>query len=296
MYIYPLVVILRSLFGIDMICHVLGISKSSFYAWQRSETYVLKAEKSKKADEVKEIFEEHRKRYGARRIVADLQEKGYKIGRYQVRSLMKQQDLVAIQPKSFVPKTTDSRHKMGRCPNLLLDENGERKQATRPFEVLVGDITYIPLQNRDFLYLATFQDMFTRVVLGWELMATMPADLAIMALQKAVDRRKLPQDMIVHTDGGGQYASNNFRKLLKTHDFKQSMTRIDNHYDNAMGESFFSRSKAEMLQNGAFANFEDAYSEIFEYIEIYYNKKRRHSGINYDFPERFEKKCLENLN
>jgi putative transposase len=74
------------------------------------------------------------------------------------------------------------------------------------------------------------------------------------------------------------------------------MTRKDNHYDNAMGESFFSRSKAEMLQNGAFANFEDAYSEIFEYIEIYYNKKRRHSGINYDFPERFEKKCLENLN
>jgi transposase InsO family protein len=281
------------MFGIDLICSVLGLSKSSFYAWQRLETYVLKAEKAKKAVEVKEVFECHRKRYGTRRIVAELSEKGHKLGRHQVRSFMKQQGLVAIQPKSFVPKTTDSRHQLGRSPNLLLDENGERKQASRPFEVLVGDITYIPLQNGDFLYLATFQDMFTRVVLGWELMVTMTADLVIKALQKALDRRKLPKGMIIHTDGGGQYSSNRFRQMLKAHDFQQSMTRKNNHYDNAMGESLFSRSKAEMLQNGAFSTFEDAYSEVFEYIEIYYNKKRRHSGINYNFPERFEKKCLE---
>ncbi len=293
MAIYGLVSKLRSMFGIDLLCSVLELSKSAFYAWQRSATYVLKAEKSKKAEAVKVVFEEHRKRYGARRIVVELQEKGHEMGRYQVRSLMKHQNLVALQPKSFVPKTTDSRHQMGRSPNLLLDETGKRKGANRPFEVLVGDITYIPLQNGDFVYLATFQDMFTRVVLGWELMATMPAELATKALQKAIDRRKLPKNMIVHTDGGGQYASNRFQQLLKAHDFAQSMTRKDNHYDNAMGESFFSRTKAEMLQNGAFANFEDAYSEIFEYIEVYYNKKRRHSGIDYDFPERFEKKCLD---
>lgn len=285
---------MRSFFTIDLICNVLDIQKSSFYAWRRKETYVLKEGKDKKAVEVKAIFTEHRRRYGARRIVAELQEKGYKIGRYQVRSLMKKQELLAIQPKSFVPKTTNSQHKMGRSPNLLLDENGERKKPTRPYEILVGDITYIPLQNGDYLYLATFQDMYTRVVLGWELMNTMPTELTIRALQKAIDRRKLPKDMIVHTDGGGQYASHRFRQLLKAHDFKQSMTRKDNHYDNAMGESFFSRSKAEMLEGSKFANFEDAYSEIFEYIEIYYNKKRRHSGIKNDFPERFEKKCLGN--
>ncbi len=285
---------MRSFYGIDVLCQVLNLSKSAYYAWQRSDTYILRAEKAKKADEIKEVFKEHRKRYGARRIVADLREKGYQIGRYQVRTLMKKQDLVAIQPKSFVPKTTDSKHKLGRSPNLLLDHNGERKGVTRIYEVLVGDITYIPLQNGSFIYLATFQDMYTRVVLGWELMHTMPTDLAIKALQKAINRRNLPKGMIVHTDGGGQYASNRFRQLLKAHDFKQSMTRKDNHYDNAMGESFFSRSKAEMLENGAFANFEDAYSEIFEYIEVYYNKKRRHSSIGYDFPERFEKKCLEN--
>jgi putative transposase len=287
---------LRNFFSIDLICSVLDVSKSSFYAWRRSETYVLKETKLEKSKEVKETFREHHRRYGARRIVADLQEKGYKIGRYQARSLMKKQGLIAIQPKSFVPKTTNSQHGMGRSPNLLLDENGVRKKATRPYEILVGDITYIPIQGGKFLYLATFQDMCTRVVLGWELMDTMPTELVIKALQKAIDRRNLPKGMIVHTDGGGQYASHRFRQLIKAHDFEQSMTRKNNHYDNAMGESFFSRSKAEMLEDGVFANFEDAYSEIFEYIEVYYNKKRRHSGLNYDFPERFEKKCLENPN
>lgn len=292
--IYQLVVILRSFFTIDLICSVLEIQKSSFYAWQRKETYVLKEAKDKKAVEVKSVFEVHRKRYGARRIVADLQEKGHKIGRFQVRSLMKKQDLVAIQPKSFVPKTTNSKHQLGRSPNLLLNENGNRKKPTQPYEILVGDITYIPLQNGEYLYLATFQDMFTRVVLGWELMDTMPTQLTINALQKAIDRRKLPKGLIVHTDGGGQYGSHRFRQLLKAHDFLQSMTRKDNHYDNAMGESFFSRSKAEMLEGGKFANFEDAYTEIFEYIEVYYNKNRRHSSLKYDFPERFEKRYWEN--
>ncbi len=286
--------ILRSFFCIDLICSVLEVSKSSFYAWQRKETYVFKEAKEKKAAEVKDVFTEHRKRYGARRIVADLQEKGYKIGRFQVRSMMKKQELRAIQPKSFVPKTTNSKHNLGRSPNLLLDENGNRKKPTRPLEILVGDITYIPLQNGEYLYLATFQDMYTRVVLGWELMSEMPTQLTINALQKVINRRKLPKGLIIHTDGGGQYGSHRFRQLLKAHDFKQSMTRKDNHYDNAMGESFFSRTKAEILEDGKFANFEDAYTENFEYIEVYYNKNRRHSSLNNDFPERFEKNYFEN--
>lgn len=286
--------ILRSFFGIDLICSVLELSKSSFYAWQRNETYVLKESKEKKAAAVKEVFTEHRRRYGARRIVADLQEKGYNIGRFQVRSMMKKQNLHAIQPKSFVPKTTNSKHNLGRSPNLLLAENGERKKPTRPLEILVGDITYIPLQNGEYLYLATFQDMYTRVVLGWELMDSMPTQLAINALQKAINQRKLAKGLIIHTDGGGQYGSNRFRQLLKAHDFNQSMTRKDNHYDNAMGESFFSRIKTEILEGGKFANFEDAYTEIFEYIEVYYNKKRIHSSLNNDFPERFEKRYWEN--
>jgi putative transposase len=130
--------------------------------------------------------------------------------------------------------------------------------------------------------------MFSRVIVGWELADHMRSSLVENALKKAIDRKPLSKGLIVHSDGGGQFASDSFRSLLKRHEFLQSMTRKDSHYDNAMGESLFSRFKAELLQKGAFNSFEDAYTEIFEYIEVYYNRKRRHSAIGYEIPENFE--------
>ncbi len=205
---------------------------------------------------------------------------------------MRIQNLKAIQPKSFVPKTTDSNHNFGRNANLLLD----RAPPIQPNEVFVGDITYIPLADGSFLYLATWLDMFSRVIVGWDLDANMRSSLVINALTKSIDRRNLKSGLIIHTDGGGQYASEDFRKLIKKHKFCQSMTRKNNHYDNAMGESLFSRFKAELIQKGTFLNFDDAYTEIFEYIEIYYNRKRRHSGINYEIPTEFEEKFRRQSN
>ena len=269
-----------------LLCTILDISFSSFYAWKRAETHVMSQTKVKLTEQVKEVFEEHRKRYGAIRISKELQAQGVKIGRHQARTLMKKQGLVAIQTKSFVPKTTNSNHNFGRSPNLLL----ERVAQTTPNEVFVGDITYIALVDGSWLYLATWQDMFSRKIVGWDLAENMRSILIINALNKAIKQRKLPKGLIVHSDGGGQYASDDFRNLLKKYDFLQSMTRKDNHYDNAMGESLFSRFKAEVMQKGAFLNFDDAYTEIFEYIEIYYNQKRRHSGINYEIPDKFEEK------
>lgn len=294
--IYQLIVMLSNIYSISLILNVLGISKSSFYAWKKQETYELKPEKSLKSEQVKAVFSEHRRRYGSRRITAELQEQGVKIGRHQVRTLMKKQQLVAIQPKSFVPKTTNSMHGLGRSPNLLLHADESYRKATKPHEIFVSDITYIPLLGGDFLYLATFQDMYTRVIVGWELMKNMTTQLVINALQKSISRYSLPKGLIIHSDGGGQYAAHRFKQLLLAHDFLSSMTRKDNHYDNAMGESLFSRFKAELLEKGTFEKFEDAYTEIFEYIELYYNKKRRHSSINNDFPERFEKRFFENQN
>ncbi len=199
---------------------------------------------------------------------------------------MQQQDLLAIQPKRFVPRTTNSNHRLGRSPNLLLD----RPAPSRPGEVVAGDITYIPLTNGSFLYLACWQDMFSRVVVGWELADHMRSILVENALKKAINHKKLPKGLLVHSDGGSQYACGSFRNLIQQHQFLQSMTRKDNHYDNAMGESLFSRFKAELLEKGAFESFDDAYTEIFEYIEVYYNRKRRHSAIRYDIPELFEQK------
>lgn len=283
---YPVITILSNQHAVRELCEALGVSFSGYYAWKRGQSHVPSAAKMERAEQVKAVFTEHRRRYGAVRIGKELEARGLKMGRYQIRTLMKAQELVAIQPKSFVPKTTDSKHGLGRSPNLLLD----RPAPKVPNEVLVGDITYIPLLDGSFLYLAAWQDQCSRKIVGWELMDTMPTDLVIKALQKAIDRRALPKGLIVHSDGGGQYAAHRFRQLLAAHDFQSSMTRKDNHYDNAMAESLFSRFKAELLEKGAFANFEEAYTEIFEYIEIYYNRKRRHSGIDYQIPEQYESK------
>lgn len=287
MILYGVVLKLSFLYPVRLICQVLGVCFSSFYSWKRGESYVLSEKKQELATRVKAVFKEHKSRYGALRIQEELKSQGVKIGRYQVQSLMKKQALKAIQPKSFIPKTTNSNHDFGRSPNLLLDRDAPKK----PNEVFVGDITYIPMADGSWLYLATFQDMVSRKIVGWELTDNMRTELVVSALQKAIDRRSLPKGLIIHSDGGGQYASDDFKELLKKKGFLSSMTRKNNHYDNAMAESLFSRFKAELLQKGCFMSFEDAYTETFEYIEVYYNRKRRHSGIGYDIPDLYEEKC-----
>jgi transposase InsO family protein len=287
--VYKVIGILSAQYSVRVLCVVLSVCFSSFYAWKRGESYTFSIEKTKRSERVKTVFEEHRRRYGAIRVSKELQSQGFRIGRHQTATLMKAQGLVAIQPKSYVPKTTNSTHHLGRNQNLLLD----RAAPSCPNEVFVGDITYIPMADGSFLYLATWQDIFSRRIVGWELGDNMRSWLVIKALEKAINRRDLPKDLIVHSDGGGQYASEEFRKLLRKHGFLQSMTRRDNHYDNAMAESLFSRFKAELIGKGAFKYFEDAYTEIFEYIEIYYNRKRRHSGIHYEIPEQFEQKWTQ---
>lgn len=196
---------------------------------------------------------------------------------------MRQQQLKAIQPRSFVPRTTNSKG-VRRSDNLLLD----RPVPQMPGEVLIGDITYIPLKEGRFAYLAIWQDMYTRQIVGWELAMNMRSSVVINALKKALGLRKYAKGLIVHSDGGGQYDADDYRELLNVWKFLSSMTRKDNHYDNAMAESFFSRIKAELLENGLFDCFEDAYTEIFDYMETYYNAKRRHSSLNYLTPDEYE--------
>lgn len=277
-------------YGVRLLCSVLSVCFSAFYAWRRGETHVSSESREGHARQVRLVFEEHRRRYGARRISHELKSRGILVGRRQVSMLLREQSLMALQPKSYVPRTTDSRHGLGRSPNLLLD----RAAPIRPNEVFLGDITYIALADGSFLYLATWLDMYSRKIVGWELFDHMRSELVVNALKKAIARRNLLRGLIVHSDGGGQYASKEFKELLAEHGFQSSMTRRNNHYDNAMGESLFSRFKAELMQKGAFCSFEDAYTEIFEYIEIYYNTKRRHSGINYEIPEQFEQKWEQN--
>lgn len=277
-------------------CNVLGVSQSAFYNFVNGKSYTPSEERLLLSFEVRQIFDFHQKRYGSLRILEDMKELGYDIGIYKIRSLMKEQGLKAIQPKQFVPKTTQTDPSLVRSPNLLLDEKNLPKA---PNKVIVGDITYLPSKEYGYtqwLYLAVWMDLFSRKIVGWYVDEFMKESLVIMALQQVLRNRQPPKGLIVHSDGGSQYGSTNFRTIIGANQFRQSMTRKDNHYDNAHVESLFSRFKAEVLDQGIFQGLENARFRVFEYIEGYYNTIRRHSACGQISPNKFEEQFWNNYN
>ena len=194
---------------------------------------------------------------------------------------MAQTGLVAIQPKSFKPRTTESRHKLGYSPNLLL-EGVEVEQIN---QVWVGDITYIPLPTT-FAYLATLMDLYSRKIIGWSLDLNMEEPLVIAAIRQAIKARQPTKGLIHHTDRGGQYAGKKYRKILARPGMLQSMSRAGDCYDNAFMESCFGTIKTE-LEMTDYQSRGQARKEVARYI-LYYNFERRHSGIDYCKPAQFE--------
>lgn len=273
-------------YSIRVLCEVLEVNRSCYYAWQKGHTYRITDKHKTMEKQVIDVFHQHKRRYGARRIVAELRNQGVKLSRYKARKLLDGNGLKAIQPRSFVPKTTDSRHTYRISPNLLK----ERPAPVAVNEAWVGDITYIPMADGSFRYLSVWMDLFSRKIVGWELQDHMRESLVIASLRKAIGCRKIKPGLLIHSDRGGQYAGTRFRQILdRYHKMLQSMSDADNPYDNAYMESFFSRFKAELLEGSAFRNAEDARSKIFEFIEMYYNPVRLHSSIGYLSPNAFEK-------
>jgi putative transposase len=209
-----------------------------------------------------------------------------RIGRATVQKVMRRENLRAIQPRSFKPPTTDSKHGLPICANLL--QNGVNAPTSKG-EVFVGDITYLRLRDGSFCYLACLQDKFTRRIVGWKVSERMTAQFVIDVFNQARRRGIIGKEAIIHTDQGSQYASVEYRRLLYIGGFRQSMSRKGNCYDNAQAESFFSRFKAELVEDGIFESVEEARSEVFSYIEGYYNRIRLHSGLGYQSPLEFEK-------
>lgn len=278
-----------------MQCRVLEVSRSGYYGWRSGQTHQMKETSKKMEQKIIDTFREHKRRYGSRRIAKTLQSPEEKVSRYKAGKVLRKYGLKAIQPRSFVPKTTDSRHTYKISPNLLLD----RAMPQKPNEVWVGDITYIPLAGGNWCYLSAWMDLFSRRIIGWQLDDNMQETLVTAAFKKAIAGRKIQRGIIVHSDRGGQYAGNVFRKMIADKQMLQSMSRADNPYDNAFMESCFSRFKAELLQDGIFETIEDARTEIFEYVEMYYNTQRIHSSLNYQSPGTCEKKyyyCLTQEN
>lgn len=274
-------------FPVRGLCQACTVSPASYYRAVKAKT--LTGTKVELGAAVEEVFWRHSRRYGSRRIAAELQAEGHRSGRHKVRRLMREQGLKAIQPKSFVPRTTESGHCLGYSPHLLLEQ---RLPPPKPGQVVVGDITYLPIAGGTWAYLATWMDLYSRKVVGWALADNMEEGLIIEAFEMVWRRRPLPAGAIVHSDRGGQYAGKRFRHLLHKHGLRQSMSRAAETYDNAFAESLFSRYKAELLEGGVFPGVEEARLETFNYIDGYYNRIRRHSSLGYVSPEEYERKFV----
>ncbi len=231
---------------------------------------------------IADIFWMHKRRYGARRIAVELGAMGKACGVDRVARLMKTLDLKAIQPKSFKPKTTDSRHSLGYSPNLL--QSAPPPQDIN--QIWVGDITYVPLRNGVTAYLALLMDLFSRRIVGWELAPHMTEELVLSVLRQAIRNRQPQPKLIHHTDRGGQYAGHQYRSVLRRAEIWQSMNRPANCYDNAFMESCFGTIKTE-LELTEYHNIATARREIASYL-AYYDLERLHSKLNYLAPCAFE--------
>lgn len=265
---------------------MMKVSRTAYYAWAARGKEPPQRQASVAAA-VKNKFYFHKSRYGSRRVSGELKDEGVSAGRYLVSRVMREEGLVAKGPRPFKPRTTDSRHTRNASPNLL------KEAANTAFgagEVLVGDITYLPVAGGGFCYLAMFQDVRTKRIVGWSVRTRMTATLVTEALQMALRRGFVKRNAIIHTDRGSQYASHEFRQLLKRCHLRQSMSGKGNCYDNAQAESFFSRFKTE-IEAKIFGSAEEARREAFDYIDCYYNRIRRHSTLGCKIPE-FERRLI----
>jgi putative transposase len=267
---------------VSVLCETLDISRSAYYDWRLNECSRRARRDNRLRPMIRSIFREHKRRYGARRIAFELAERGETCSRRRVSRLMEEMELVAIQPKSFQPRTTDSRHALGYSPNMLLDAPPPEASD----QVWVGDITYVPLSGGDFLYLALLMDRYSRRIVGWDLQDHLREPLVLAALRAAIRIRRPLPGLVHHTDRGGQYAGIEYRSMLARARMLQSMSRANDCYDNAFMESCFGSLKTE-LEMRAYANASVARKEIPDYIR-YYNTRRRHSALKYLTPEEFE--------
>lgn len=276
-------VVLEGGIAVQSVCETLQVSRSGFYAWRGERETAHGRRDQELLPLVREVFWEHKRRYGARRIAMELKSRGEPCGVARASRLLKTQGLQAIQPKSYRPRTTESRHRLGYSPNLLLD----RAEPTRINEVWVGDITYIPLREKSFGYLALLLDRFSRRIVGWEFSEGMSEALTLPALRQAIRTRQPAAQLIHHTDRGGQYAGQRYRGVLRRAAMRQSMSRAGNCYDNAFLESCFGTIKTELemveYEDGAAAR-----RELAAYF-AYYDLERRHSALGYLTPYEFEK-------
>jgi putative transposase len=271
---------------VNVMCDILDVTRSGFYAAIDRPASARQIRQEQLVEKIRQLHADSNQLYGSPNITADLKESGERVTRKTVARLMKLEGIRSTVSRKFRPRTTDSRHDCPVASNLL-DRDFEAK---RPNQKWCVDITCIPT-DQGTLYLAGVMDLCTRKIVGWSMADHMRASLCLDALEMAILHQRPTVGLIHHSDRGVQYACEDYQAMLEKHRIECSMSRVGNCYDNAMMESFWGSYKQESLYqqpNGRFISLEQARRKTFEYIEIFYNRKRRHSSIGYQSPEQFE--------
>ena len=268
-------------------CQALNVTRSGLYAFAARQKHSKPSPRSQRhqalCEQVRLSYLRSRGAYGAPRITAELKGQGTAVCVNSVAKILRECGLKARRRRRFFPPATDSDHPHPIAPNLL----NRSFKVDRPDAVWVGDISCIPTAQ-GWLHLATLMDLFSRKIVGWQMADHARADLICDALRMAVDRRTPPTGLICHSDRGVQYASRQYRSLLKQHGIVCSMSRRGDCYDNAPAESFFATLKGELIDAHTYLTREQAKAAVFEFIEVFYNRKRLHSALGYKSPEQFE--------
>ena len=278
------------LFSVVLMCRVLGLAQSGYYAWRERSP----SKKSERDDvllvHVRAAFKASRRRYGSPRVHADLRAAGHRVGRKRIARLMRQDGLRARHRRRFV-HTTQSRHKFPIARNLVARDF----EVSAPNQVWVSDLTYLRTQT-GFVYMAVVLDLFARRVVGWAVSPNLDAGIAVEALRRALALRPAPAGMVHHSDRGIHYACSDYRALLASHGITSSMSRKGDCWDNAVVESFFSSFGFELEFDANWHDEHDVERDAAEYIDGFYNPRRRHSHNRYLSPIDFEHQFMQQEN
>lgn len=279
---YAFIESLRGQYAISKMCKWAQVSRAGYYKWRNREPSARDLRKLEAERLLVKRFHELKSRYGSPRMTLELNESGFSISENTVAKIMSEQDLRARCGKgyNYFPDVLAHNHV---SDNLLRRDF----TASKPDEKWVSDITYIKIE-KGFVYLAVIMDLFSRKIIGWSLDSTMTNQLIIDAFEMAVASRNVEPGLILHSDRGVQYRSGEYQALLYDERIKPSMSRKGNCWDNAAMEAFFARFKVEALYAEDVTNKQEAYSCVFEYIEMFYNSQRRHSYLGYKSPNQFE--------
>jgi transposase InsO family protein len=279
----------RRQFHVQRMCQVLEVSVSGYYAWRKRPQSQRAQANQALRQQIRKVFEQSQQTYGSPRVQVELSAQGLACGRHRVARLMRLEGLQA-RPRRWRRATTQSDHLYPVAPNLLQ----RRFTAPQPNQVWLSDISYIPTRE-GWLYLAVVLDLFSRRVVGWAMLPELTTHLPLAALRMALRIRQPGPGLLHHSDRGVQYCSDAYQEVLQTHVCRVSMSGRGNCYDNAPMESFFSTLKTERVASRLYASRSQARSDLFAYIEGFYNRCRRHSALGYLSPEAYEQSFLKSV-